>query len=179
MVGVQYPTQSDVCVFFFYKIPHLLMRVVTKSILVVYSRYFIFYKIAITWHISLIKMKFHLFQFRVFLNPYFSNTYSVIMCLEVRGYSLILGWGRGLESSSVRCINIFGLPPRWVQIFVSHQRGPIFVDPQLAHQYHDQQVAQRDVWKIFDPPKIGQKLLILQVGSKNVLTPSQACCPIL
>ncbi len=69
MIGAQNPTQS------YggwggggaYKIPHLLMRVVTKSILLVYCRDCLFLKIATTWHISLIYMQFHSFNYDSFL----------------------------------------------------------------------------------------------------------------
>ncbi len=52
-------------------------------------------------------------QFYFFLNPYFSNI-SIIMCLEIRGYSVILG------CSSVRCYTPTKMSPN---LFIRHNGG--------------------------------------------------------
>ncbi len=57
-----------------YKIPHIMLRVVTKSILLVFCMDCLFLKIATTLHISVIYMQFHFY-----LSAYFS-TISIIMC---------------------------------------------------------------------------------------------------
>ncbi len=110
--GYQYdrgtnPAQSDGVGGGAYKILHLLLRLVTNSILLVFCRDCLFKKnIATTWHISFIYMQFHFF-----LNPYFSNI-SIIMCLKIRGFSLILG------SSSVRCSTLTKMSPN---VFITHR----------------------------------------------------------
>ncbi len=162
MIGWQNPTQ------FYgrgaYKIPHLLMRVVRKSISLVYCRDCLFKKIATTWHISLIYMQFHFFQCWFFLKPYFSNI-SIIMCLEIRGYPLIIGWEWVHLASSLTHVR---LPPRWVQIF--------FITP-------------KNCWTPYPPTPIGtfclfkdivwptsSSLLLIEVKS---CWSSKAYCPIL
>ncbi len=72
-------------------------------------------------------MQFHFFQFWFFLNPYFSKT-SIIMCLEIKGYSLIIGW----EGCIWLVVQLdVRLPPTWVHIFLSLQK--LLTPSQLAH----------------------------------------------
>ncbi len=79
-----------------------------------------------TWHISLKYMQLHFFCFQFFLNPCFSNTYSIIMCLEVSGHSLIILCGGGLNSSSMGCMKFCGPPPLQDEpkYLLSPQRSP-------------------------------------------------------
>ncbi len=102
----------------------------------------------------------------------FSNSYSIIMCLEVREHSLIMGWQVAQWDAW-----IFLEPtPSWAQIiFITQKESKNGWSPNWhMNSFKDIPwpacTSARCVKKVTST-KWGQKLLIHQLGSKNVWLP--------